>query len=333
MRDTGGTPIITLCCAPDWMKGGAPGNTDWSNLEAAPLPEHYDDFAALSAEVARRYPDVQYFQVWNEMKGFYNASLNRWNYEAYTTLYNQVYDAVKAVRPDALIGGPYVVVDTWASTSAGGRPATDPTLYNQPWGTADQRPLDVIDYWLANKRGADFLAVDGKNQNRDTGTSKASPYDDCEKFVAFNDWLQRRTSLPIVWSEWYASGTSGVTLAEHGSVMAHCAVRTLQSGAAILLEWQPQGDAAGNSFPVGLWTDTQNAGGGQPTVHKPASKAFRDHFHSGTQLYRVVVSDPNKLTVLASSSRTLLINRSGGPLTVNLNGTLYTLAAYEVKLV
>ena len=33
MRRTGARMVITLCCAPDWMKGGEPGETDWSNLE------------------------------------------------------------------------------------------------------------------------------------------------------------------------------------------------------------------------------------------------------------------------------------------------------------
>src|SRR5690606_19338400 len=58
IRSTGGTPVITLCCAPDWMKGGRPGETDWARLHEAPDREHYDDFAALAAAVARRYPDV-----------------------------------------------------------------------------------------------------------------------------------------------------------------------------------------------------------------------------------------------------------------------------------
>ena len=91
MRRTGARIVITLCCAPDWMKGGEPGETDWSNLEGsiaiafthfstplptqhskespmmqvAPLPEHYADFADLCAKVAERYPDVEAFQGGN----------------------------------------------------------------------------------------------------------------------------------------------------------------------------------------------------------------------------------------------------------------------------
>ena len=149
MTRTGGIPVITLCCAPDWMKGGRPGQTDFNRLAEAPFVENFDAFASLSAQVAARYPDVKYFLVWNEMKGFYNATENRWNYEAYTDLYNKVYDAVKQVRPDANIGGPYVVLDTW------GVPPTEAvSAVRGPWGTADQRALDVVTYWLEHKRGA-----------------------------------------------------------------------------------------------------------------------------------------------------------------------------------
>ncbi len=56
MRRTGTAPVLTLCCAPDWMKGGEPGRTDWLQkaLETAPTPEHYKDFAALAGKIARR---------------------------------------------------------------------------------------------------------------------------------------------------------------------------------------------------------------------------------------------------------------------------------------
>jgi hypothetical protein len=110
MRDTGAIPVITLCCAPTWMVDpNWTDGTDWSKLAWAPLPEHEDHFAELSRQVALRYPDVEYFQVWNELKGMYDSTLNRWDYERYTRLYNKVYDAIKGARPSAKIGGPYVV--------------------------------------------------------------------------------------------------------------------------------------------------------------------------------------------------------------------------------
>jgi hypothetical protein len=113
MRDTGATPIISFCCSPGWMRP-AGYQDDWTYLETAPDPTHVQDFANLAATVAVRYPDVKYFQVWNELKGMWSdspgseipSSASRWDYERYTTLYNAVYDVVKAVRPDAKLGGP-----------------------------------------------------------------------------------------------------------------------------------------------------------------------------------------------------------------------------------
>ena len=97
------------------------------------------------------------------MKGFWDHSRNRWNYEAYTALYNAVYDALKAAVPGVMVGGPYVVVDTWADPAAGGKPAA----LTGECGTVDQRSLDVLEYWLANKHGADFVALDGGTVPRD----------------------------------------------------------------------------------------------------------------------------------------------------------------------
>jgi len=84
--ETGGRVTLTLCCAPDWMKGGAPGTTDWTRLEDDPLPEHFADFAALAAAAVQRYPQVERVLVWNELKGFYRTDLNRWDQEGYTAL-------------------------------------------------------------------------------------------------------------------------------------------------------------------------------------------------------------------------------------------------------
>src|SRR5690242_6337815 len=96
MRNTKAQMVLTLCCAPGWMRPEG-YQDDWQNLEAAPAPSHVQDFANLAVQVALRYPDVKYFQVWNELKGMWSTSpdatpgigdLNRWDYERYTTLYN-----------------------------------------------------------------------------------------------------------------------------------------------------------------------------------------------------------------------------------------------------
>lgn len=259
VQRTGGTPVVTLCCAPDWMKGGAPGVTDWSLLEKAPLVEHFRDYAELARQVALRYPQVQYFQVWNEMKGFHDAARNRWRYEDYTILYNLVYDAVKSANPTAKIGGPYVVMRTWAPGKA-----SHPSTLSGPWGVVDQRALDVVTYWLANAHGADFIAVDGGTAAN--GTYLVPPSEGVEKFAAINTWLRARTSLPIWWSELYpvSYDDTSTPVAERTLAWTRALDRIAETGGSVALLWQP--DSRTGGAWLGLWTDTSVAAGGQRTA-------------------------------------------------------------------
>lgn len=88
MRRTGAVPVITLCCAPDWMT--SLGTTTSKYPNRPPTPDHYADFADLARAVALRYPDVLHFVVWNEMKGLWNAKAHQWDYVAYTSMYKYI---------------------------------------------------------------------------------------------------------------------------------------------------------------------------------------------------------------------------------------------------
>jgi hypothetical protein len=260
VRRTRGTPVITLCCSPDWMKGGRPGATDWGRLEVAPSPRHYDDFAAMAAAVARRYPDVKHFQVWNEMKGFWNVRENRWDHEAYTALYDEVFRALKAVDPSIQVGGPYVSMTSWYPGVGGGRNSD----VRGPWGMVDQRALDAVSYWLDHAEGADFVVVDGPASLRD-GSFLVPPVESVEKFVAVNRWLRARTDLPIWWGEAYPIpfGTSSrLREAEEAELWKATAEAMERSGASVALFWQPES----TSEARGLWTATSSRSGGRPTA-------------------------------------------------------------------
>lgn len=257
---TGGTPMITLCAAPDWMKGGVASQTDMSKLAVAPLPQHYGDFAALAAKIAQAFPQVKYFVVWNEFKGFWNSSLNTWDAPDYTRLYNDVYTAVKTVRPDAIVGGPYAALSTLSS--AGPR-ATQSTPTGR-WGTVDQRTLDAVSYWLANKVGADFLAVDGSDVTS-SNTVVGGPVVSTEKYAAIDTWLRARTTLPIFWSESHLEPvSSGWSDGEGSAVRVAALLQMASSGASGGMQWQPQDQA---TWPdIGLWTSALQSNGGQPTA-------------------------------------------------------------------
>ena len=270
IRATHGEPVITLCCAPDWMKGGVPGTTNWARLDAAPSVTSFDEFAALAAAVARRYPDVHHFLVWNEMKGFWDPLRNRWRYEDYTRLYNKVYAALKAVNPAIQVGGPYVPMVSWKPDVGGGRDSA----VRGPWGMVDQRALDAVEYWLAHATGADFVAVDGNGALQD-GSFLVPPAQSLAKLAAVDAWLRARTDLPIWWAEStpVPYGTSDLySQAEEAALWAATVDVLRSSGAAVALLWQAE------STPVhtGLWTSTTSSDGGRPTaIHDAVAASLR----------------------------------------------------------
>lgn len=308
----GATPVITLCCAPDWMKGGKPGQTDWSKLTTAPLPKHYADFARLAATIARRYPKVMYFQVWNEFKGFWDASANNWDYRAYSAFYNQVYHAIKAVRPDAKVGGFYMVIEGTGSNA------------DRSWATRTpitSRQEQALDYWLANKAGADFICLDKKVKDDHDHTSYTE--DQLMAFTHFFDDVARqvraKTDLPIWWSEYYINGNlrDGSAVAAHTSVLSHM----LRIGSSVALVWEEY--------------NRKNAlfdGAGYPLPAEQPTAWIQRYFGPGTPIYRSSSSDPF-VEVLAGERKTLLINKDDAEKQVDLDGRSYNLRAYEVKLV
>jgi hypothetical protein len=323
IRRTQGIPVITLCCAPDWMKGGRPGETDWRRLKEAPAPRHYRDFAALAAAVARRYPDVRHFQVWNELKGFWDHRRNRWDYEHYTEFYNLVYDTLKAVNPAIQIGGPYVVMDSFARISGSHR-----SMVRGTWGTLDQRALDAVSYWLAHKHGADFVTVDAGTATRDAGIN-GDAFAATEKISAVAAWVRQRTTLPLWWAEWHVL-TPEVARSQRyrDAVMTLSLIRMVKSGSSAALLWGPQGD---NSLCAGcLWSDTRFRGGGRPMPFWSTFENFVRWFPPGTKLLPSRSSAP-EIQILASSNATVLVNTAGRRLTSTVDGNPVTLHPYQVR--
>lgn len=259
IRGAGGEAVITLCGAPDWMKGGSAGSTDWDALETAPITSHYDDFANLAKVAAMRYPDVRYFQVWNEMKGFYLSEPNRWDYENYTVMYNKVYTAIKSVRPDAQIGGPYVSMDSWQYPGASNWAST----VKGAWGILDERSLDVISYWLAHNVGAEFVAIDGGASTRDGGLLESATAS-ADKFAAVAAWLAARTNLPIWWSELYADPGASGTEVNKQAVYINALNKFFSAGGDVALLWSE--DCGSAAYEYGAAWDC-SSGAAYPLFH------------------------------------------------------------------
>lgn len=338
VRASGGTPVITLCCAPDWMKGGkaGAGSTDWSQsaLETAPTPDHYEDFAALAATVARRYPDVRHFIVWNEFKGFWNDSEGRWDYEGYTRLYNLVYKALKKVNDQIMVGGPYLVMD-----SVDPRQEHDAsTTVRGPWGAMDQRVLDAFDYWNAHRAGADFVVVDGSSYTRDDDLLP-DEFAATDKLTAVGAWVRRRTGgLPLWWAEYYVEPgdandeRKGWSEDHRVAVQASGMIAMVRGGASSGFYWNPEkrqgADCAGC-----LWTPTDTAGGGRALPLYDLVSRFGREFPPGT-VYRTVPAardDVPGVRVLADDKTVLVVNTLDRTISARIDGRRFDMKAYEVK--
>ncbi|MFJ8783027.1 xylan 1,4-beta-xylosidase [Streptomyces sp. NPDC102476] len=337
IRASGSTPIVTLCCAPDWMKGGEAGvgNTDWSKaaLETAPDPAHFKDYAALAATVAKRYPDVRHFIVWNEFKGFWNDTKARWDYEGYTQLYNLVYKALKKVDPKIMVGGPYLVMD-----SVDPRSEDASATLKGAWGAMDQRILDAFDYWNRNKAGADFVVVDGSSYTNDDELLP-NEFAATDKFTAVSRWVRQQTgNLPLWWAEYYVEPADsrdereGWSENRRAAVQAAGMIALAKGGTTSALYWNPENEK-GTDCAGCLWTPTSGSGGGRKLPMFDLVSRFGEAFPPGSAYENVSVAadDVPNVRVLATDRTVLVVNTLNRKISAEVDGKRFDMQAYEVK--
>lgn len=306
--------IVTIGMTPTWMlAGGADCTTDWNRVEDAPLPEHFDSMAWYAGQVAARYQGrVAAYTLWNEYKGFWSTSLNRWRHEDITTLYNQVYAEVKAHDPAALMGGSYAPIRGKPSGSPGEPTPDDPAYLKLSSGKiADGRTMSAVLYFLEHARGHDFITLDGVNQHTD-------------EFMA---WIRAKgVTQPVVWMEFYADAPSDMGLDEARAMQADNMREALVSGASSMLIWQAQVGSDGFDYQS-LWDSS-----GNPQPFAGMMKAFRAHFGPGTPLY-AVSSSSTSVTAAASGTHVLIISRSASAQQVAVDGVVVTLPAWGLIVV
>ena len=327
--------VMTLCCAPKWMKGT---KTDWDkDFEVAPKKAYFDDYAALAAKAAARYKDIKYFSVWNEMKGFwgYGGVGNRWGYEAYTDLYNQVFTAIKKVRPDAKIGGPYPNISVYAPNKV-----PKASTVKGAYGVVNQGELNVILYWLQHKKGGDFITMDGGVGSDEKGTLRTNGFAAGQEFADVAKYIRNldaskypgAKTLPLYWKEFYpatkgSSGQQAVAIATSNVIAAGL------GGINKMFFWEPEGLSNGThpDNVVSVWTESSKSGGGKATSFYNALKLLHTEFPVGTQLYKVTTK--GNLTVLASKTKLFLLSKTKNNLTVTIGAKKVSLKPYEVKVV
>jgi hypothetical protein len=329
MQQSGGVPVLTLCCAPDWMKGGKPGETDLKRIDEAPDPDHYDDYVELVRKVALRYPAIRHYQVWAEYKGFWKGPKPaRWDYENYTILYNKIYDTLKSISPEIKVGGPYALMEHWLQKGEFMH-----SSMRGPYGFIDKRPLEAVEFWLEHKHGADWISVDGAMM-----TKEGLPGDLFAAGALFTDvsaWIKSKSSLPLWWSEFYPTPFADPTEGDDAmqNALMSSALLRLAPFASVALRWGPEGDVRRTpEARESLWSDTTKPDGGKPYPFYFTMVDFRRHFPPGTKLVRVTSSSPD-LAVLASPSCVMVVNQTERQIDAEIDGEHVTLARYETKFV
>ncbi len=331
--------MITLCTAPGWMKVSG---KDW-DMSSAVSPTHFQDFAKLAAQVALRYdgthraadgtllPKVDYFDVWNELKGFWNTQEHGWDMQSYMAMYNDVYMAIKTVRPDAQIGGPYAPMK--ASPTG--------TSLKGVYGGIENTSLAAVQYWLQHKVGAQFISIDGgPDINAKTGQRGVNSFDAGSYFANVVHWIRGLNatsypgskSLPVFWAEFYPAvgySTGQKAVAKDVSNI----IQAGQAGVSKMLIWEMEGDPGGYSpyTGVSVFTDTVTTQGGQPTVFYDALQSLHNTFPSGTVLYKTSVTGP--ITALASKADVLLVSQSSKSMAVMVNGRIVNMQPYGLTIV
>jgi hypothetical protein len=227
-----------------------------------------------------------------------------------------VYDALKAYNPALQVGGPYVVFDSYLDK------LSNPSAIHGSWGRLDQRPLDVIKYWLAHKHGADFIAVDGGTGPKVADLGHFDAFNGVKKLVAVTKWLRSKTALPIWWSELYpCNRRMNVGAGGCAAVAAYALMALAQSGASVALLWQ-QPQPGGRCIGPCMWTDTQRATGGKLTPTGKAVLQVVKLLSLGTRIRRVG-GLPSGVIGYAVGNRALLVNTQRRAVTITtLSGRL-----------
>lgn len=205
--------VLTACNAPPQFRG--PATDQWGGLNDRVLAQYHQAYADwVGAAVARNKALGRTFthaQLWNEGKGYWNAAENRWNYEECTDLQNHLYDAIKAADSNIQCGGPYPALSK-DLPGTGSNPAKLGSL-NGPWGDADQRDFDWLEYYFKNGK-FDFVCVDANLGCRPwfvDANGQAALHDPpggvaaADFFVTVAWWIRSKVGpdKPIWWSEIY----------------------------------------------------------------------------------------------------------------------------------
>jgi hypothetical protein len=313
---------------------------------------------------------VRDFEVWNELKGYYDtyphvsqtwdASMNKGDLSGgandkivgYSYFYQQTANQVITTmtglgiaRNQYRIGGPYMLLNSQGVSDADSIGSSEPLYaYRNQWGYMDKEGVNALKQFLAavqaNSLPLDVLLLDSSTWNTDESYPTSDPFDLTVKYNHIVSYIRSilptygiSSDIPIDFSEIYA--------------MPQPALRTTDSGPlraaqhADMLAWCMLNRVR---YPI-LWGPTgAGIGGTGGPAGAPVSTAgalqatgtvckyFKDNFAPGTALY-ACTSDNGNLGAVASLTKIICWNKTGNNLKANVDGDILDFTPYEVKLI
>ncbi len=371
--------VFTTYGCPPYMRVAKPGTAPMPTGAPTmglydPVPPHWsqvDNYAKYVAAFVDRY-QIDVVQEHNENKGEWIGSTmpagsvlvppgsglpqapggttNRWAMEQHTYRFNKVYAAVKAVRPQCKVIGPYTVTRTYTDPNNTDS-ANDafPKDLHGPWGNADWEAMRMVMYHLEHAAGIDAICLDTKTSSNDKSILPEYEWDGLQKIPDWIEWLDKlaaydpakygRAKDAEVWfAEAYSRVIGGLTTGNHqraAAIDAYSYVKyVLPNRVAGWMRWQTEGERgvadSAQAHSISLWHAKGSAKSLQPTEAVPVYAGLVEHFAPGTPLYTVTVDHPD-VTGIASDKVLCLVSRTAIPVDVIYAGLVGTLAPYQVR--
>lgn len=312
--------VLTLAIAPWWMKGQLQANGTTKlitpeDLEAANgewaadmymyrvLDNQMDNWCLLVQRAAEKYMrapyNVRHFQVWNELKGYFNPGTNNWDMadnpgtpaasppsakHGYSYFYRRTVGALQAAR-DSLaangvvnipwseikIGGPYMVMDSGNVSGALSHPSS---TVNGSWGVLDSRALNGLATWVQATRTAnvkrDFIVVDGGNKHKFVSNQNQDqdPFRRAEKLAAVNQAIRNLftapdTPIPIWWAETYYTTYNSKTADNGATIPGNAPESNLAANPPVIVQMPDTPEARD---AVGAYSNIQQVMSGAATA-------------------------------------------------------------------
>lgn len=317
------------------------------------------DYLLLIQKMAERYLVAPYnVKMWitgTEFHGLYQGrsrNFNEWRYDAYAGtagnsadmgmayLHNITVDKItevaiaKGIDPASLI-----IVNNYPPIISRATPTNDSVaaghpLRGRPWGTANKQGPSILANMPPLLKRLDAIGFDMATGNMD----RVALVDDLANLNRIDDIVgYTRTTVPnkpVAILEMYdkLQAEPTATAQQRASFRAEAYRKLVLNGVWTAFIWGTAGEAMNPGSELAVPDAALLTDGGQSTPMLNVVKLYHDHFGPATPIYDTEVAGEG-VSVLASNKVTLLNNRTNTQRKVALRDDMYTLNAYEQRVI